>query len=452
MMKGKYMRKYCNLFFIVFCCFISFTACSNSTILSDDSQNSNNSHTSDNSVISICSLSNDEITKIIAGFDNLKATDTMFVDIPKESHLYEYISKASTDCNFADYYNEFLSVFEFLFPGHELNQEYLFYTGGQSSMEYGENGKRIKELNNVEDYYDDLASGNQGRVNLLYDETWKMDVTEWDSPVCLELGSPIGYGYAVINKGNVAYYSGMIDDSSQGIKRYPILESYDPIDYFNVVGMYAPNSTERFQLADKEVSIKDAVEFFEDYVNDLPYPENATLNVAVSEVFVLEIEKNLFGYYFLTSGEYDNVPFDHVRSGMSYSSSFAYTFSGGNGFMLKSDDVDVVYSLRRLQVVEDPSYLPEIISLNDFLRITSESLTANVTFDVQKIEFVYSEQLIKDDQGKIDYETLPRKVSPSWKMTLYNANDNLTYVCYVDAKDGRNFRYYTTPEHMELMP
>ena len=30
-------------------------------------------------------------------------------------------------------------------------------------------------------------------------------------------------------------------------------------------------------------------------------------------------------------------------------------------------------------------------------------------------------------------------------------NDNLTYVCYIDAKDGVNFRYFTTPETMELI-
>lgn len=30
-------------------------------------------------------------------------------------------------------------------------------------------------------------------------------------------------------------------------------------------------------------------------------------------------------------------------------------------------------------------------------------------------------------------------------------NDNLTYVCYIDAKDGGNFRYFTTPENMELI-
>ena len=32
-----------------------------------------------------------------------------------------------------------------------------------------------------------------------------------------------------------------------------------------------------------------------------------------------------------------------------------------------------------------------------------------------------------------------------------NPNDNLTYACYVDAKDGGNFGYFTAPENMELI-
>lgn len=447
------MRKYCNLFFIVFCCFLSFAACSNSAILPDDSQNSNNSHTSENTVISICSLSKDEIKTLVDSCDNLKASDKLFIDLPEESRLCEYITKSSVDYDFTEYYNQFTDLFAYLFPGHELNSDYLFYTGDQSSLEYDENGKRIKGLNLVRDYYDDLASGNQGRVNFLYDETWNQDVTEWNDPVCLELGCPIGYGYAIFYKGDAAYYSGMIDDSIQGIKRYPILESYDPIDYFSVVGMYSPNSTESFQLTDKEVSIKEAVEFFEDYMNNLPVSGNVTLDVTVSEVLVLEIQKDLFGYYFYTSGKYDNVPFDHIRMGSSNPSpTYDDVSFGGYGFMLKSDDVDVVYSLLRRQVIESPSYLSEIISLNDAIQRISKALTSNVVFDVQKIEFVYTQKMAKEKDVPFDYVVYPRKVTPSWKMTLYNANDDLTYICYVNAKDGEGFRYYSTSANMELMP
>ena len=421
---------------IILCCSVSFAACSDPS--NNISKDNAGIQASDDTVVHICSSSKTEIINYVNKYDNFNATDNLYVGLPTESRLYEYVTKASTEFDFEEYYDQFMSIYNYLFPDHKINQDYLFYTGKNST-------------NNVADHYSDLVNGAEGKVNLLYDETWNMDVTKWNSPVCLELGSPIGYGYAVINKGNAVYYSGMIDDHEQGIKRYPILESYDPIDYFKVVGVYSPGSSESFKLTDKTVSVKDGVKFFEDYVNNLPYPENPTIDVAVSEVYVLEIEEDLFGYYFLTSGKYNNVPFDHMGENVSFSD-FNYVFSGGNGFMLKSDDVDVVYSLRRLQVIESPVNIAEIISLDNALKIVSGSLTSNIQFDVQKIEFVYSEQLVTDENGSIDYETLPRRVSPSWKITLYNANDDLTYVCYVDAKDGGNFRYYTTPENMELIP
>lgn len=443
------MKKHSVMFIILLlCCSLSLSACSDSS--ETENKNSDN-QVSKNAVANICSLSNGEIIEEINGYDNLYTNDNLYVNVPTESCLYEYISKGSTNFDFKEYYDQFLSIYNYLFPDHEMNQDYFFYTGENSTVEYDENGKLVRNLNNVEDYYDSLANGTEGRVNLLYDETWNMDVTEWTSPICLELGSPIGYGYAVINKGNAAYLSGMIDDPDQGIRRYPILESYDPIDYFKVVGIYSPNSSKSFKLTDKTVSIKDGVDFFEEYVNNLPYPENATIDVAVSEVYVLEIGEDLFGYYFLTSGEYNNVPFDYMRNNISFSKFENYVFSGGNGFMLESNDVDVVYSLRRLQVIESPINIPEVISLDIAIKIVSESLTSNIQFEVQKIDFVYSEKMMTDNDGNIDYETFARNVSPSWKITLYNANDSLTYVCYVDAKDGGNFRYFTTPENMELI-
>lgn len=444
------MKKSIILVILVF--LFTLCGCSDNGAEKSTTKNQDNSYDTQNDIsVKIYSEKGQNISEIINKYENMKASDMIFIDIPNESYLYEYISKSSTDYNFTDYYNQFVSTYNYLFPDHSINNDYLFYTGQDSVMEYDDEGTLIKGLKNAHDNYDDLVSGKLGRVNLLYDETWNMDVTEWNSPVCLELGSPIGYGFAVINKGNSAYYSGKIDDTIKGIKRYPILESYDPIDYFDIVGIYSPLSDKSYKLSDKEMSIKDAVKFFENYVNNLPYPENSTLNLTVSEVFVLKIDDGVYGYYFLTSAEFDQVPFDHIRSNISYSK-FNYVFSGGNGFMLKSDDVDVIYGLRKLQVIESPINIKSVINVDEAIQIISNSLTSNVIFDVQKVEFVYSELLSPDEDGNIDYETLPRKVSPSWKFTLYNANDSLTYVCYIDAKDGNNFRYFTTPEKMELIP
>lgn len=427
-------------------CNESDSSISNSSGSAPDSSNA----VLDGPPVGICSFSDDEITEKINSCDNLKASGSLFIDIPKESKLYEYVTKASAEYDFNEYYEQFLATFEYLFPDHKINDEYLFYIGGDSQEEYDDSGDLIKELNKAKDHLDELKAGKQGRVNLLYDETWNKDVTKWDSQVCLELGAPIGYGYAVINKGNAAFYSGTIYDSKKDIQRYPLLEAYDPIEYFNVVGVYSPKSTERFMLTDKETAINDAVTFFENYVNSLPYPGSPTLYVTVREVFVLEIEENVYGYYYLTSAECDNVPFDYMRSGVSYSGAENnYVFSGGNGFMLKSDDVDIVYSLRRLQKIESPSKIDTVVSFDNALQTVSTSLTSNIVFEVQKAEFVYREQLMTDSEGHIDTETMPRSVSPSWKFTLYNSNDDLTYICYVGAKEGK-FSYETTNGNMEL--
>ena len=48
-------------------------------------------------------------------------------------------------------------------------------------------------LNKVEENYDKLISDDEGRVFFIYDETWYRNIKEWNSPVCLEIGNPMGY-------------------------------------------------------------------------------------------------------------------------------------------------------------------------------------------------------------------------------------------------------------------
>lgn len=58
------------------------------------------------------------------------------------------------------------------------------------------------------------------------------------------------------------------------------------------------------------------------------------------------------------------------------------------------------------------------------------------------IELIYTTEPAKDSSGYIDTENQSSKIEPSWRLTLYNPKDQLAYVCYVDAIDGGNFRYY----------
>lgn len=398
-----------------------------------------------NSVISIISSDDNEIEQIVNSCSNLNASQSIYVNVPETAAVYSYTSFIPTDISMESYYTEFLEMFEYLFPEHGLDENYFIYNSGK----YADDGNCI--YNEVNEWYDELISGEEGRVNFIYDETWFFDMTEWKSPVCLELGNPIGYGYAVINHGKTVELSNSkVFDADLNSERYPLLEGYDPADWLEYVGTYSPDSTESFRLLDGEIPINEAAAFFEEYINSLPYPDKSNTGTRVIEVDVLKVTEDIYGYYFLTTMEYQGILFDYMRSGTSHSEFNDYTSLGGNAFMLESSGVDIVYGYYRLQTMESVSSYDSIISFEEAISKISEKLSDNVEFEVQRIDFVYTQKPNKTSEGYIDIENYSAIVEPAWKFTLYNPNDSLTYVCYVDAKDGENFRYYKTPDSMKL--
>lgn len=246
---------------------------------------------------------------------------------------------------------------------------------------------------------------------------------EFTSPLCNDLSR--------FNRGKAAQLSTI---------EIP-LESFDPNYYFEFIGRYTPDSMESFNLADKEVTIKNAVDFFETYINNLPYPENSLLDMCVVSVDVMKINDNTYGYSFMTTKKYDGIPFDSIQSGTVYSQFDDYSFVIGQGFMVESNNVDSVYGIYRAQTMSNLIEHTDVISIQTAAQIISEKMSDSVVFEVQKAEIVYSEKAVQGQN--VDVEKHKQLTSAAWKFTLFNPNDNLTYVCYVDAATGENFRYYT---------
>jgi hypothetical protein len=440
-------------------CFLLLTAltgCKNDADTNTNSLVHNTKESSDcinveTNNIDILETDKDSIINSIDSYPNLISSDTLYTDIPQTAPVLKYVSRVGENQDFEKYYSEFTTLFDYIFPDKNIIEDYLFYTGKNSYEDYDEEGNLTRTYNLVKDYYEKLVSSDEGVVNLLYDESWYGDMTDWKSPVCLELGANIGYGYAVINKGKTVEISGkqnMNDLGGQivedGVDRYPILESFDPVDYFEIEKTYSPESEESYKLSDKECKIKDAVEFYENYINNLPYPENSNLETKVVEVDVMKVNEDTYGYYFLTSKSYNGVTFDYMRSGTEMNTMSDYSYIGGNAFMIESDDVDIIYGYYKLQLMDSIEEYENIVSFDDSLKTVSTSLTSDVRFTVRKIEFVYCEKPFRTDEGYIQTDDgEPREVSPSWKFTLYNPNDNKYYRCYVDATTGE-FRYFTT--------
>ena len=389
----------------------------------------------------------DELKQMIDGLDNLSITDDITVIMPNTSHMYEYSNTSPKDIDMAKYDSDFRKMFEYLFPDHNLNEDYLLYEGGSSDLEYDDNGNILKNFNHVRDFKDDIVSGKEGRVAYLYDETWNTDTTTWKNQVCLEMGNPLGYGYATINKGvTVKECEHKVYDDQLGQERYPLLESYDPAEWLEYVATYPADSEVSYPLLNGEITIRKAVEFFENYVNTIPYPADPIANTRVLEVEVYKMTQDAYGYYFLTTMEYEGIYFDHMRNGTTYTQDFSdYASVGGYAFMAATNDVDVISGYYRDQNVEAPKSYETIIPLDNVLKIFSKWMSDEVVFDIERIEVVYTRKPKRDENGHYDIVDPEQFISPAWKITLYNPNNDYDFVCYIDAKDGENFRYYSTP-------
>lgn len=81
------------------------------------------------------------------------------------------------------------------------------------------------------------------------------------------------------------------------------------------------------------------------------------------------------------------------------------------------------------------------ISVGAAADIVSENLTDTVTFDVLSAEIVYS--------GISDNNSMSTKLCPVWKFKLFNPNDDLNYIVYVDAVNG-DFSYMTISSQFAL--
>lgn len=407
--------------------------------------------------VSEVAVSNEEVQNIVKSCPNFTVSDDLKINVPTDvSEVYEYEGDYSDDAfqandafqvDMKEYDKKYRELFEYLFPNHPLNEDYLYYIGGSSKWEIDDNTNEvIQDYCKVRDARDKVLSGKEGRVQYFYDETWEGGITKWDSFVCLDIPNPMGLGYANINKGktiglsNKKYY----DDDLQK-ELYPGLDGYDPSEYLEYVDTYSPDSKQEYQLADRKMSICDAVQFFENYINHFPSPKKKNASTVVTGVDVYRVHDEIYGYNLLTTKEYRGLLFDRARLG-TYNGFLGYDDynpHSGMAFMVESTDVDFICSYYVAESAVKEKKYSEVLSIENALKLFSSKLTDHVKFSLKNIELIYTEKYARTKEGYIDNETA--YISPAWKITLENANDNLTYSCYINALDGEKFRYCTTP-------
>lgn len=391
--------------------------------------------------ISLLTKSEEEIRSEINSNPNFKCSDNLYVNIPENASVYEFktygVHVPKFDYPATQYRKDFEQTFKYFFPDREIDMDYLKYSkylGEDKGYEEG----LVKDKENLPDI-----------IAFEYDEMPEQ-TAEWTSPVYIDLRTEIGSGGITVIKGEAAFLVGK--NTYDGMKNelvpsdtYNRLAYFEPGFYFEQVGTYSPQSEKSFNLIDGEMKICDAVKFFENYINNAPISTGLQRNMRTSvyNVRVLKIDENTYGYYFATRGQFEGVNYEPVVYGSM--STYSYDPTGGEALMIRSDDVDYIRGFYGASWTFDVKACDSIVPVETAVKNISENLSENVTFEVDTVEFVYVQRFVKDEQGHINIDTYESHKTPAWRITMKNLNDNLTYMCYVDAKDGGNFRYYTTP-------
>ncbi len=359
-----------------------------------------------------------------ADIPNWTVAEDLVISVPEGlESLSDFTLKYASRQSNKDFYEDFVAAFEYLFPDHTLGEEYLRYYGENSRPVMSAEGELLEDLHLVRDYYDEIMADEEDVLYFFYNENGELFA---------EFTSPIGNDLSNFNKGEAAKRTG---------RTFRLLEVFDAGNYFETLGEYSPDSEDSFKLLDGEMSIKDAVRLFEEYIANIPGGEDAKMKLKVINVSVLDLLNGCYGYRFETTASYNGILFDYFPLGVSYQDSGMRKFISGDGVMVKTDDVDSVYGIYRMMETKDEEAYTEIIPIDTAIDLVYNSLTSNVEFTLKRVEVVYSveENL---DGIEVDEYLLPTKTA--WKLTLVNENDSRAYICYVNARDGQDFYYFTT--------
>ena len=379
----------------------------------------------------------EEVKEMIEQNSNLKVSDDFFYTlVPKTiDHLSEFVTCTSFDLEPKEELEEFKTIYNYLFPNHELDERCLYYYYPFDEYDDSATYEELldqwvfgRPLNNS-DILNAYLAGEyiyDGLTFLVYDE---MKFPHEES-VALSYRSPFGNDYCNFNKGVLEKYIAQ----KNGEQTYHAASSIN-VSYYaaECVGHYPPDSEEKFKMLDgKEISIKDAVKFFESYIESIPTAaEHSGFDIHVNDVYVYKLSEDddYYGFDYTTSRSFDNIPFTYIDG---------TDVDGGNrdlasGCMVVTDDVEGAYSTYNAYRAFDEKKHTDFIPFEKAVKTISEKLTDYVDFEVTKAELFYRWGEFVGEH-KIG-ETYTRAY-PAWKLTLENPNDDITYVAYLNALTG----------------
>lgn len=196
---------------------------------------------------------------------------------------------------------------------------------------------------------------------------------------------------------------------------------------------------DKIKLSDGEVTIREAVQYVEEYLNhELPYEKNPDFEYEVAEVRVLDVDgQDALG--FCVRKKYHQISFDYIEGTTQGDYNSEFWDDRGQVCMIKNEEIDNICGLGgdtyHVEVVSEE--LRSILSVDCALEAVSKQIGNNSVYDVYGMELVY--QFTPETETLSDGSEVVNtyKGRLNWKIIARNQNDNKDTWFYVDVVDGK---------------
>lgn len=198
----------------------------------------------------------------------------------------------------------------------------------------------------------------------------------------------------------------------------------------------------QINLKDGQINLSEMEERVLDYLaNDFPLPISENIVYGIGDARIVD-NGDYDGVCFKIRRIYKGIPFEYGSTGSVGGYIDPLGHESGELIYAVSTSPDTLLGFGTVNgtVVENET-ISEMFTLGAALNMLSEKIGTNSTYDVYGVELVYRECEVPEEQT---YE-IEGILTPRWKVTTVNQNDDKYTVFYIDVVTGEiteRFEYY----------
>lgn len=197
-------------------------------------------------------------------------------------------------------------------------------------------------------------------------------------------------------------------------------------------------------LSDKSVKISELENKCLEYLNKdfiLPVPEN--ISYEIGDAYMLK-NGDKDAVCFRIRRVYKGIPFECGSNGASGEYNDKVGHDHGLIYYADSNSPDTLMGFWKTDIkVNEIEKIDKILDLNNAMKILSDRIGTNSTYNVKGAELIYREEPAENNDSDSDSDCV--KLTPKWKIVTLNQNDDKYTLFYVDAvtcEVTERFEYY----------